>query len=215
MFDIIPGIFETDLGELTRKLSLIAFYTEWVHIDVADGTLVPADTHPDFTFLPDLLKKISPDRSLQLEAHLMVARPHKYIKPLVDAGFSRLIAHVECEDPREFLRQAKFEEVEAALAIDGPTEIELIEPFVEEVDTVLVMTIEMGASSMPFLPETVEKIKALHEYTPDLIIEVDGGITPDTAKVVKEAGAIRLSATHYIWEHVNDLAGAIREIQEA
>lgn len=215
MLDFIPGIFEKDAGELTRKMALIAPYTDWVHIDVADGTLVPATTFTDFAFIPDLLKKVSPDRPLLLEAHLMVARPHKYIKPLVDAGFSRLIAHVECEDPREFLRVAKFEEVEVALAIDGPTEIELIEPFVEEIDTVLVMTVEMGASSMPFLPEAVEKIKALHEYASDLVIEVDGGITPDTAKLVKEAGALRLSATHYIWDHVSDLAQAIKNIHEA
>ena len=95
------------------------------------------------------IEKLAPiikasDRSF--EAHIMTASPEKLIKRLADAGFKRLIGHVEAHDPRQFLDEAEYESVEVGLALDGPSEVEIIEPYLDTIDVVLVMTIEAGFS---------------------------------------------------------------------
>jgi ribulose-phosphate 3-epimerase len=208
MIDIIPGILEKEWAPIEERIRLVAPHTEWVQIDVADKTLVPNATFLDFSKFSSITKPY-------LEAHLMVAKPETYIKSLADAGFKRLIVHVESHDPRMFLDQAKYEHVEVGIAIDGPTELEIAEPFLEEVDFVLVMTIEAGFSGQPFLTENLEKIKKIHENFPDLPIEVDGGINDKTAKLVKEAGATRLVSTSYLYQNPAEIALKIANLKNA
>ena len=205
MIDVIPGILEKEWTPIEERMRLVESFVEWVQIDVADNTLVSNTTFLDFSKFTSIAKPF-------LEAHLMVARPEKYITSMVDAGFKRLIAHVECNDPRVFLDAAKYEHVEVGIAIDGPTELEQVEPYLEEVDVVLVMTIEAGFSGQPFLSETLEKIKTIHQNFPDLPIEVDGGINDNTAKLVIEAGATRLVSTSYIYKSSN-IAQAIDSLK--
>lgn len=206
MIDVIPGILEKDWQEIERRIALVAPHVSWVHIDVADNTLVPNTTFLDFPKL---------SQSPQFEAHLMVVHPEKYIKPLADAGFKRLIVHVEAQDPRLFFDQAQYEHVEVGIAIDGPTELEQVEPFLEEVDCVLVMMIEAGFSGQELQPENIEKIKAIHQGFPDLPIEVDGGINDSTAKLVKDAGATRLVSTSFLFRDPQRIAEAIELLQNA
>ncbi len=212
MIDIIPGILEKEWETIENKLRLVAPHVDWVQVDIADNTLVPNETIVDFSkFSPEHL---APElRHLSFEAHLMVANPEKYIKPLADAGFKRIIAHVECIDPRVFLDKAKYEDVEVALAIDGPSELEIIEPFLDQVDMVLVMTIEAGFSGQEFMQDTVEKIKRIHENLPDLPIEVDGGINDKSAKIAKDAGATRLVSTSYLFKHPDGIAAALEQLK--
>ena len=180
MIDIITRI------SLEDRSALGAVQTEWAQVDFSDNTLVPNITFMEFSPFRPFADKIS------LEAHLMVASPEKYIKAAADAGFKRIIAHVEAHDPRLFFEQVKFEDVEAGIAIDGPTEFEQVEPYLEEADVVQVMMVEMGSDK--FLPECIEKIKSIHLYLPDLPIAVAGGITQQTARLLLEAGATRLVA---------------------
>jgi ribulose-phosphate 3-epimerase len=210
MIDVIPGILEKDWSEIERRIGLVAPFVEWVQIDIADNTLVPNTTFLDFAKFSAIEKQFP---KLSLEAHLMVANPEKYIKPLADAGFKRLITHVECHDPRIFLDLAKYEHVEVGVAIDGPTELEQAEPFLEEVDCVLVMTIEAGFSGQAFMTETLEKIKTIHQNIPDLPIEVDGGINDQTAKLAVEAGATRLVSTSYLFKNPDTIAEAIERLK--
>jgi len=212
MIDIIPGILEHEWKPIEDKLLVVAPFVPWVQIDVMDNTLVPNTTFLDFSnFSPS---KLLPQLThLSFEAHMMVAHPEKYIKPLADAGFKRLIAHVECHDPRLFLDQVKYEHVEAGMAIDGSTEFEQIEPFLEEIDFVLVLTIEAGFSGQEFMPETLEKIKKIHENFPDLPIEVDGGINPKTAGLVIDAGATRLISTTYLFKNPESVAQSIAALK--
>ncbi len=215
MVDIIPGILEKDVAVIAQRIGLVAPFVSWVQIDIADNTLVPNETFLDFDRFTQLVKADQLGQSLFLEAHLMVASPEKYIRPLAAAGFRRLIAHVECADPRLFLEQSELEDVEVGLALDGPTEIEQIEPFLDHIDTVLVMTIEAGRSGQPFLPETVEKIKSIHDGFPNLPIEVDGGINDLTAKIVKDAGATRLVSTSFIFNSAANISTAIKQLKDA
>jgi ribulose-phosphate 3-epimerase len=212
MIDIIPGILEHEWKPIEDKLLIVAPFVPWVQIDVMDNTLVPNTTFLDFSnFSPS---KLLPQLTrLSFEAHMMVAHPEKYIKPLADAGFKRLIAHVECHDPRLFLDQAKYEHVETGMAIDGSTEFEQIEPFLEEIDFVLVLTIEAGFSGQEFMPETLEKIKKIHEHFPDLPIEVDGGINPKTAGLVIDAGATRIISTTYLFKNPESIAQSIAALK--
>lgn len=212
MVEVIPGILEQEFSEIEKKITLVQGLVDWVQIDVADGTLVGNTTFLDFGRLGGLGRL---GERLSFEAHLMVARPEKYIRPLVDAGFRRLIAHVEATDPRLFLEQAQYESVEVGLAIDGATEFEQIEPFLEAIDVVLVMTVEAGFSGSPFLPEAVEKIKIIHRNLPDLPIEVDGGINDQTARVVAGAGATRLVSTSYLFKDPKQIAAAIDRLKKA
>ena len=210
MVDIIPGILEKDFSEIERRVKLVAPYVSWVQIDVADNTLVPNET---FLGFDQFVQLVQLDKAPSLEAHLMVAEPEKYIRPLADSGFKRLIAHVEAHDPRRFLDVAKYESVEVGLAIDGPTDLEQIEPFLEEIDVVLVMTIEAGFSGQALMPETLEKIKQIRENFPNLPIEVDGGINDKTARLVRDAGATRLVSTSYVFNDPAGIAEAIARLQ--
>jgi ribulose-phosphate 3-epimerase len=207
MIEVIPGILEKEWEMIDERLRLITPYASWAQIDFADNTLVPNTTFMDFAAFKPHADKLS------LEAHLMVASPEKYIKAAVDAGFKRLIAHVEAHDPRIFFDQVKYEHADVGIAIDGPTDFEQVEPYLEEVDFVLVMTVEAGFSGQAFLPECVEKIKSIHAYLPDLPIEVDGGINEATARLVKEAGATRLVSTNYLFGNPSDIATAIERLK--
>jgi ribulose-phosphate 3-epimerase len=208
MVDVIPGVLEKEWKPIEEKLLIAAPHVSWIQVDIADNTLVPNTTLLDFTNInpTKLLRNLE---HLSFEAHLMVANPEKYIKPLADAGFKRLIAHVECHDPRLFLDQAKYEHVEVGMAIDGPTEFEQIEPFLDQIDVVLVMTIEAGFSGQEFMTETLEKIKTIHENYPDLPIEVDGGINAQTGKIARDAGVTRLVSTSFLFKHPDNIAQSI------
>ena len=210
MIDVIPGILEKEWPPIEEKLRLVSPLVEWVQVDIADNTLVPNETLLQFD---EFGKFAQLDKSLSLEAHLMVANPEKYIKALADNGFTRLIAHVEAQDLRVFLEQATHEDVEVGIAIDGATELEQAEPFLEEVDVVLIMTIEAGFSGQPFMPETAEKIRAIRQNFPDLPIEVDGGINDQTAKIVKDAGATRLVSTSFLFKDSAYIAEAIENLK--
>jgi ribulose-phosphate 3-epimerase len=207
MTDIIPGILEKEWPMIENRLNLVLGIAQTVQIDIADNTLVPNETLLDFTNFMRYSDKFA------LEAHLMVVNPSKYIKPLADAGFKRLIAHVESQDPREFLKFAEYEDVEVGLALDGATEIEQVEPFLEEIDVLLIMTIEAGFSGQPFMVETVEKIKTIHQNFPDLPIEVDGGINAETAKIVVDAGASRLVSTSFLYKDPANIAATIEKLK--
>ncbi len=186
MTDIVPAIFEKMWDDIVKKIALVGSHAEWVQIDIADGSLAPTTTFLEFGKFSQLAQ------SVQLEAHLMVSTPEKYIQPLVSAGFKRIIAHVEANDPRLFLDEMEKEDIEAGLAIDGPTPIETIEPFLENLDVVLVMMAEMGASGLTLQSENIEKIRAIHTAFPDLAIEAEEGVDEQTAKVMIDAGASRL-----------------------
>lgn len=207
MVDIIPGILEKEWEMIEERLRLVTGLVEWAQIDVADNTLVPNTTFMDF----EKFKEYSDN--LALEAHFLVANPEKYIKAAADAGFKRLIAHVEAHDPRVFLDAVKYEEVEAGIAIDGPTEFETIEPFLEEVDFVEVMMVEAGFAGSTFLPECIEKIKSIHSYLPDLPIEVSGGITEKTERLVTEAGASRLVVNSFLFNNPGNIKSVLEQLR--
>lgn len=204
MIEVIPGILEDSFAKIEEKIRLVEPYVEWVQIDIADGALTDKASFRD----PQPFKNL--ETHLNLELHLMVVDPLKVAKDWVGAGFKRLIAHVESNDSREFIDEVKILGAEVGLAIDGPTSIEVIEPFLEETDQVTVMMIKAGKSGQKLQEENLEKIRFIHQNFPELPIEVDGGINDQTAKLVKDAGATRLISTSFLfWQNVDNLKEAI------
>lgn len=208
MIEIIPapGTVKT-FEEVRSRIEKVAPFVSWIHLDIADMTYVQNDTFRDLSQWKGLPPHLS------FEAHLMVSNPEKYIRPLVDAGFKRLIAHVECQDPRRFLDDCQYEEIEAGLALDGPSSIEDMEPFFEEIDVALIMGYQAGFSGQEFQQETLEKLKTIRHNFPEVILEVDGGVTDKTAPLIKDAGATRLVATTYLFRQ-SDIGFAISELSK-
>lgn len=207
MVEVIPGINEKSFDEVSRKLELVIGSVPWVHIDIEDNTLVDIVTYNN----PASFKAYA--SRIQLEAHLMVSDPQKYVKPFVDAGFRRLIAHVEGDTIREFVDTACGYQVEVGVALDGPSRLELVEPFLDEVDCVLVMTGNIGPSGTPFLQETLPKIRVIHEEYKDLPIAVDIGITKETAPLAIENGASRLVSTTYLFKEPEFFHDRLEELE--
>ncbi len=192
MIDVTPAIFSDDVEILKIRIAALSGFVKWIQIDLSDGTMVPNKTFFDLDKFAALFSQFP---SISFEAHLMVDNPVKYLKLLADAGFKRIIAQVEASDPRHFLDEAQLESVEVGLALDGASEVELIEPFLESIDLVVVMTIEAGATDAPFLPESLEKIKAIRHHFPDLPIAAEGNIDERNAKLLTDAGVTRLVIT--------------------
>lgn len=189
MIDVTPAIFTDDFEVLKSRIAALAAHAPWIQIDFSDGTMVPNKTFFELDKFAALFSQVP---SVSFEAHLIVDNPVKYLKPLADSGFKRIIAQVEASDPRQFLEEAKIESVEIGLALDGASEVEVIEPFLESVDLVVIMTIEAGSAESPFLPESVEKIKSLRHHFPDLAIAAEGNIDERNAKLLVDAGVTRL-----------------------
>lgn len=209
---IIAGIWEKEWDAVVAKVAMAATVVKWVHITVADGTMGTDVTVTDLSGFTDLVADFP---QLSFEVHLLSATPEKYIRELSDAGVARIIAHVESNDPRRFLEEVKYEEVEVGIAMDGATEIEEVEPFLEEVDFVVIMSAEAGVTGGTFLPEAVEKVKVIRQNLPDLPIEVVGGITDTTIKAVKDVGATRIVSTAYLFGHPGGVAAAVETLASA
>jgi len=207
---IIPCINEQTEDGLRAKLGLATPHASIIQIDIADSTLVSAQTVTDTEVLSSLLAPYAADHAF--EAHLMVAHPEDYLPALVNGGFSRVIFHVECVDPRNVLAEARTLHCEVGIAIDAETEIEALEPFLEEVDFVLVMTVDIGASGQSFQPEQLEKVKKIHRNFPDLPIEVDGGINAETAKVALQMGANILASSSFIFNYPEGVGRAMETL---
>lgn len=213
MIDVIPGILEQEFPEIEKKIRLVEPYVSWVQIDVLDGTLFNNSCFHDPKPFADL------DTQLLMEAHLMVKNPVRYVESYYTAGFERFIAHVEAFDEAQakgfvdhgeekenvfdFINICRQFNAETALAIDLPTPVEDVFPYLESLDQVLVMAINTGKSGQKFEESALEKIKAIRAKDPYVHIEVDGGVNPETAKKAVEAGATRLSANSSIFQSQN------------
>jgi ribulose-phosphate 3-epimerase len=206
MLQVIPGILETDFAEIKRKVVKVAPYVEYVQIDLADGELVENETFADpsvFSGLP-----LRPKREL----HMMIENPVEQVDDWIEVGFSRLIAQVEgIGDPEAFIEAVTLHSVEVGLALDIATPVAIIEPYLDSLDVVLLMSIEAGFSGQEFVPQVLNKIREVRKISDLVPIEVDGGINLETARQVEAAGASRVVSTSFIFGS-DDISGAIQKL---
>lgn len=195
---IIPGINCRDFGTAAVQAKKISEFSSWAHLDVEDGVFTPGVTWrhlEEFSFLTSELPM------LRFEAHLMVVNPEQAIEGWLKNGAERVIVHLEAiSNPHLILETAKKAGGEVMLAINPGTSAEMLIPYINSFSAFQILAVSPGPSNQKFDERALEKIKFLRERAPNAIIEVDGGINPETAKLAKEAGANILVSTSYIMD---------------
>ena len=193
---IIPSINCRDFETAAVQAKRISEFSEWAHIDVGDGVFTPNVSWGDLEEFSHLATELP---LLRFEVHLMVVDPEKMMRQWLKAGAERVVIHLEAmSDPHFVLETAKRHEGGVMLAINPQTSVEMFLPYLNSFSAFQVLAVPPGPSGQKFSPEVLEKIKFLRERAPNAIIEVDGGINPETAKLVKEAGANILVSGSYI-----------------
>ena len=187
MVEIAPSMLGANFGEMKRDAELVAPHSAYLHMDVMDGHFVP-----NLTMGPDLVKAL---RGIaDIDVHLMVTNPSDFIKDFSDVGADIISVHVEANDPGKAIKLIKELKIKAGIAIKPSTPSSAIEPFVESVDMILVMSVEPGYCGQSFHENAIQRVKTYREKYPDKIIEVDGGVGPENARLLADAGATLLVA---------------------
>lgn len=215
MIIMAPSLLSADFAALGAEMKdAEASGADWIHVDVMDGHFVP-----NITLGPAIVKAVSAHTSLPLDVHLMMEGPERYLAEFAAAGASGLTVHAEaCVHLHRTVHQIKELGLRAGVAINPGTPALAVKEVLEDVDLVLVMTVNPGFGGQAFIPKTLGKIRQIREWAleshPDLLIEVDGGVAEETAKLVAEAGANVLVAGNAVFGR-KDRAGAIAEIRAA
>ncbi|WP_238649819.1 ribulose-phosphate 3-epimerase [Paenibacillus piscarius] len=216
MVKIAPSILSADFAALGAEVAEAeASGADWIHVDVMDGQFVP-----NITLGPVICAAVKQHTSLPLDVHLMIEHPENYIAAFAAAGASVITVHAEaCVHLHRVVHQIKELGLMAGVAINPGTPASAVREVLEDVDMVLVMTVNPGFGGQAFIPRTLHKIRQLRQWAaelrhPGLLIEVDGGIAEATAPLVAEAGADVLVAGNAVFGR-SDRAGAIRAIREA
>lgn len=186
MSKLIPAILTDSLDELKAKLDRLAGLTDWVQIDIMDGLFVPQTS-----ISLEQLASLKADFSFDI--HLMVNNPEGYIGGCRQANAKRVIFQLEgVRDPESLLDQLAGLPFETGIALRPQTPLGAVEPYLDRIDTVLLLSVEPGKQGQTFIPETFEKIARLRQIAPQITIEVDGGVNAENIGAVASAGADRI-----------------------
>lgn len=193
-YRIVPAIIAESQDELDDRMGKVKNHASYLQLDIMDGVFVP--THSlDFDF------KLPP-ADYQLEAHLMISNPEEWI----DENWKRfdtILVHIEsCKNPEKLIRTVN-QKIKLGFALSPETPLDRIKKYLDDIGQVLVMTVNPGSYGKRFLPEALDKVKELRNIKPDLDIEVDGGINPETIKGAYEAGANIFVSGSYIMKFDN------------
>ncbi len=182
---------------------------DMLHLDIMDGHFVP-----NITFGPAVVAAIKSVATVPLDVHLMIENPGDYIEAFVSVGADILTVHAEvCPHLQKVLRQIKDSNIKSAVSLNPSTPVENIKCVIDDLDMVLVMSVNPGFSGQKFIPQAFEKISQVRELVGDKIdIQVDGGITPGNAKKVVTAGANILVAGSSVFS-TSDYAKAIQSLR--
>ena len=214
---IAPSILASDFARLGEEVAAVAAAgADWIHIDVMDGHFVP-----NITIGPDVVKALRPHVSIPMDVHLMIAPVDPYLEAFRNAGADLITIHPEAGPHlNRSLKHIRQIGAKAGVAFDPSTPPEVIEWMLDDVDLVLVMSINPGFGGQSFMPSQLSKIARLREMIDasgrDIIIEVDGGVTPQTAGRCLEAGANALVAGTAVFRGgPQAYAGNIRALKDA
>ncbi len=198
---IAPSILSADFGKLNEEIASVEPYVDLLHVDVMDGHFVP-----NITIGPPVVSCIK--TKLPVDLHLMIEHPERYVEDFVKAATANglhkkdvsITVHQEaCKHLHRVIQQIKLLGVKAAVSINPATPLEMIEEVIDDVDMVLIMSVNPGFGGQKFIDHVLAKVRELRKLKPDLDIEIDGGVNAETAKLCAEAGANILVAGSYIF----------------
>ena len=188
-------MLSADFGNLERDTKMIdRSEAQWVHIDVMDGVFVP-----NISFGFPVMKPIRKATDKVLDVHLMIVEPEKYVERFADAGADLVTFHIEATDKvEECIDLIRAKGVKVGVSIKPKTPIEALEPILDKIDLVLVMSVEPGFGGQSFIEGSTEKVAALRQMIDqrglDVMIEIDGGVSRHNARELYEAGCDALVA---------------------
>ncbi|SEP44416.1 ribulose-phosphate 3-epimerase [Propionispora vibrioides] len=199
MAKIIPSIFNADIVNLIGDITFLENnHIEVLHVDMMDGNYVP-----NIAFGPDQIAKIKKNTSLSLDVHLMVNKPERIIDRVIDAGADLISVHYEAtQHIHEVVKSIRKRGVKAGIALNPGTSPEVLKYLVEEIDFVLLMSINPGHWNQEFINTIYQKIKETSDIIADrnIAIEIDGRMNPQRIKKAFDAGASMFVVGSYLFE---------------
>jgi ribulose-phosphate 3-epimerase len=212
---IAPSILAADFSRLTDEIQRVEEAgADWLHCDIMDGHFVD-----NISFGPAIVDLVRKRTNLPLDVHLMIEHADHYVPRFVDAGANSITVHVEPEakhDVEQTLKQIRDAGCRVGLTLNPATPFELVEPFLDKIDMLLVMTVHPGFGGQPFRADQMEKLRRAADWNKSserkIDIEVDGGINAETARVSIDNGANVLVAGTSIFR-AQDYREAIRQLR--
>ena len=210
---ISTSILSADFTRLGEEIAACeAAGADWLHIDVMDGHFVPNITMGQF-----IVAACRRMTNLPLDVHLMIEKPERHLESFVKAGASRLNVHVEtCPQLADTLQLIKSLGCEAGVALNPDTAVDRIQDVMPQADLILVMSVYPGFSGQKFIPTTIPKVaeirKKIDELNSKAWIEVDGGVSAENVKNLKDAGATAFAVATSVFKHPEGTAAGIKAL---
>ncbi|MBQ2393666.1 MAG: ribulose-phosphate 3-epimerase [Alistipes sp.] len=209
-----PSVLSADFGHLERDVKMVEqSAAAWIHVDVMDGLFVP-----NLSFGFPVLRAIRRAAAKPLDVHLMIVEPERYIARFAHEGADWITFHLEAtQDALHCIHLIRESGAKVGVSVKPKTPIEALRPILKEVDMVLVMSVEPGFGGQKFIPESLDRIRALRrmaeELNPTLLIEVDGGISAENAGEVFDAGANVLVAGSSVFKAADPEAEIVKMLK--
>ncbi|QRN86246.1 ribulose-phosphate 3-epimerase [Clostridia bacterium] len=215
MIKIGPSLLAADFRKLAEDIRRVELgKADYLHLDIMDGHFVP-----NISYGPDVVKQLRQDSALYFDVHLMIENPDLYLQNFKDAGANLITVHQEaCVHLHRTIQCIKEMGLDAGVALNPATPVSVLEEIINDLDLVLIMSVNPGFGGQKFIPRSVEKIKKLKQLIDQsgskAKIQVDGGVNIETASLVAEAGATYLVAGSAIYKQ-DDVQKAISDIRSS